>query len=229
MFFFFSSRRRHTRLQGDWSSDVCSSDLDQVDGVQRRDDLEPRTQGVSGRRGRERDDVTDSPTVVEEAADGGSEVTVRQRLAEALLELRPQREHLRTHRVFLRIERLPRDEPKERWYAGSESGLRDGEELFRVNPRRPVCRRHRYAASAGRAHFCGPAHWLMRKITNSAGRTIATPISVITWPRSRTSGGLDRKSTRLNSSHLVISYAVFCLKKKKKKKNQRQTTHHSHD
>src|SRR2546426_8287184 len=30
----------------------------------------------------------------------------------------------------------------------------------------------------------------------------------------------DRKSTRLNSSHLVISYAVFCLKKKKKKKNE---------
>src|SRR5256885_7319788 len=28
-------------------------------------------------------------------------------------------------------------------------------------------------------------------------------------------GALDRKSTRLNSSHLVISYAVFCLKKKK--------------
>src|SRR2546426_5196389 len=30
----------------------------------------------------------------------------------------------------------------------------------------------------------------------------------------------DRKSTRLNSSHLVISYAVFCLKKKKKTKSQ---------
>src|SRR2546426_7502899 len=30
---------------------------------------------------------------------------------------------------------------------------------------------------------------------------------------------LDRKSTRLNSSHLVISYAVFCLKKKKTKTN----------
>src|SRR5256885_8805703 len=29
----------------------------------------------------------------------------------------------------------------------------------------------------------------------------------------------DRKSTRLNSSHLVISYAVFCLKKKKKKRD----------
>src|SRR2546426_2062621 len=31
----------------------------------------------------------------------------------------------------------------------------------------------------------------------------------------------DRKSTRLNSSHLVISYAVFCLKKKKKVKTNR--------
>src|SRR5205807_5263978 len=30
LFFFFSSRRRHTRLQGDWSSDVCSSDLARV-------------------------------------------------------------------------------------------------------------------------------------------------------------------------------------------------------
>src|SRR5256885_10519710 len=30
-----------------------------------------------------------------------------------------------------------------------------------------------------------------------------------------TRGGRDRKSTRLNSSHLVISYAVFCLKKKR--------------
>src|SRR5256885_14939236 len=30
MSFFFSSRRRHTRLQGDWSSDVCSSDLDRL-------------------------------------------------------------------------------------------------------------------------------------------------------------------------------------------------------
>src|SRR2546426_7644399 len=35
-------------------------------------------------------------------------------------------------------------------------------------------------------------------------------------PLSYTDNGKDRKSTRLNSSHLVISYAVFCLKKKKK-------------
>src|SRR5947207_8095906 len=32
--------------------------------------------------------------------------------------------------------------------------------------------------------------------------------------RARAKSGLDRKSTRLNSSHTVISYAVFCLKKK---------------
>src|ERR1041385_9449393 len=34
----------------------------------------------------------------------------------------------------------------------------------------------------------------------------------------------DRKSTRLNSSHGYISYAVFCLKKKKKKNYQHQAT-----
>src|SRR5437667_6839802 len=38
---------------------------------------------------------------------------------------------------------------------------------------------------------------------------------------------VDRKSTRLNSSHITISYAVFCLKKKKKtkKKDQRNKRH----
>src|SRR5438045_7734577 len=40
------------------------------------------------------------------------------------------------------------------------------------------------------------------------------------------SSNLDRKSTRLNSSHLGISYAVFCLKKKNKNKknNKKHTT-----
>src|SRR2546426_8987204 len=45
-------------------------------------------------------------------------------------------------------------------------------------------------------------------ITCANGARVA--VSVVTAPR-------DRKSTRLNSSHLVISYAVFCLKKKKNK------------
>src|SRR5688500_20023377 len=45
--------------------------------------------------------------------------------------------------------------------------------------------------------------WQLNGIASYFG---ATPIELIT--------GVDRKSTRLNSSHLVISYAVFCLKKK---------------
>src|SRR2546426_5933110 len=93
-FFFFSSRRRHTRLQGDWSSDVCSSDLQR------------------------------------------------------------------------RARRVPGDEARR--------GAR---------PRRGGC-----------------------------------PV-----PR----GEEDRKSTRLNSSHLVISYAVFCLKKKKKTDRQHSTQHNA--
>src|SRR3989454_5266993 len=41
----------------------------------------------------------------------------------------------------------------------------------------------------------------------------------------QTHGRADRKSTRLNSSHLVISYAVFCLKKKKKINRMMTSTH----
>src|SRR5438034_4739541 len=40
------------------------------------------------------------------------------------------------------------------------------------------------------------------------------------WPENWRRAGSDRKSTRLNSSHTVNSYAVFCLKKKKKRDTQ---------
>src|SRR5437763_7106280 len=43
------------------------------------------------------------------------------------------------------------------------------------------------------------------------------------WLQLGVSGFRDRKSTRLNSSHRCISYAVFCLKKKKKKHRYRKT------
>src|SRR2546426_6303565 len=55
------------------------------------------------------------------------------------------------------------------------------------------------------------------------------PVPVIPAPAPRQER--DRKSTRLNSSHLVISYAVFCLKKKKKQNpiqiasKDKRTTH----
>src|SRR5256885_13085585 len=109
IFFFFSSRRRHTRLQGDWSSDVCSSDLQMFAAGELVAGLSSRA--VNGR-------LT-------------SEQALRELLAGTSLEA------TRTHNGGFAI-------------------------------RRPAA-----------------------------------------------SGATDRKSTRLNSSHLVISYAVFCLKKKK--------------
>src|SRR5256885_12467378 len=61
--------------------------------------------------------------------------------------------------------------------------------------------------------------------TNAIGTSTPSPIRLLIAQRiaaSRTARDTsdantgDRKSTRLNSSHLVISYAVFCLKKKRK-------------
>src|SRR5579883_2876307 len=50
------------------------------------------------------------------------------------------------------------------------------------------------------------------------------------WPSSAAAvpGGRDRKSTRLNSSHVKRSYAVFCLKKTKKDRNRHEEALHQH-
>src|SRR5437764_3777392 len=67
-------------------------------------------------------------------------------------------------------------------------------------------------------------HWA---ISDSTGTAISTSPSA---PSCAWTG--DRKSTRLNSSHRCISYAVFCLKKKKKKQTKKGSelnewqTHH---
>src|SRR5437868_7958887 len=64
-----------------------------------------------------------------------------------------------------------------------------------------------------------PARWIgLISRRNSASAPFGSPYSLIrrtprTGPRPSSS---DRKSTRLNSSHVSRSYAVFCLKKKKK-------------
>src|SRR5207253_9492717 len=68
--------------------------------------------------------------------------------------------------------------------------------------------------------------WLLVSLAGALGhdmygrwlRPEASHRPYTSWP--------DRKSTRLNSSHVAISYAVFCLKKKKKKKKniERQDT-----
>src|SRR2546426_1765348 len=65
----------------------------------------------------------------------------------------------------------------------------------RVNRRPTACAVPRQLGTGGTAGACRTPSW------DTAARR-------------------DRKSTRLNSSHLVISYAVFCLKKKKKKRKE---------
>src|SRR5690606_41794957 len=85
--------------------------------------------------------------------------------------------------------------------------------LFRSPPNarpgssaRPArCRRRPSPAPSRRRPWCFPA----RRPTRRGGRTPSS--SAIS---SRLLFAVDRKSTRLNSSHVKISYAVFCLKKK---------------
>src|SRR5258708_5478698 len=48
----------------------------------------------------------------------------------------------------------------------------------------------------------------------AVGDSVLFPVAVLVVERGRLLGYIDRKSTRLNSSHQIISYAVFCLKKK---------------
>src|SRR2546426_6137016 len=56
---------------------------------------------------------------------------------------------------------------------------------------------------------CSTIAWTASSSQPGCGRQTISVSMPLGWPAS------DRKSTRLNSSHLVISYAVFCLKKKK--------------
>src|SRR5688572_32108281 len=61
--------------------------------------------------------------------------------------------------------------------------------------------------SSGNVYVADQGNHAIRKITPAGGVTTLAGLA----------GKIDRKSTRLNSSHSQISYAVFCLKKKKKK------------
>src|SRR5437667_1206961 len=57
-------------------------------------------------------------------------------------------------------------------------------------------------------------------------RVISYGVALILSPLE--GGSVDRKSTRLNSSHITISYAVFCLKKKKKIQIRNRTKEIAH-
>src|SRR2546426_4087257 len=63
------------------------------------------------------------------------------------------------------------------------------------------------------------SHTLNRRESASAVAAAGHQVTSVGWlPHASSHASRDRKSTRLNSSHLVISYAVFCLKKKKNNK-----------
>src|SRR6266540_620747 len=65
------------------------------------------------------------------------------------------------------------------------------------------------------------ASWVARRAGSAGPRTIRDSNSRRRCCPSSRSSTADRKSTRLNSSHITISYAVFCLKKKNKIKQER--------
>src|SRR5206468_12959357 len=70
--------------------------------------------------------------------------------------------------------------------------------------------------------FRSPGTWASAARDGREAPRLARQISISTaWRPGSRDRDLDRKSTRLNSSHDQISYAVFCLKKKKKKKQQK--------
>src|SRR2546422_4115592 len=66
-----------------------------------------------------------------------------------------------------------------------------------------------------------PYTTLFRSLRDAGGRLPADSVEAGARGRQGHGAHLDRKSTRLNSSHGYISYAVFCLKKKKKNHQKR--------
>src|SRR2546422_8058907 len=64
--------------------------------------------------------------------------------------------------------------------------------------------------------------------TVKSGHVLFVPAGAIHSVKNIGSGNGDRKSTRLNSSHGYISYAVFCLKKKKKKNKMKVSKNSAH-
>src|SRR5438034_1986828 len=83
-----------------------------------------------------------------------------------------------------------------------------------------VRRKERKNVAHGQAHIKSTFNNTIVSITDPTGAVISwASAGQVGFKGSRKSTPLDRKSTRLNSSHTVISYAVFCLKKKKTERN----------
>src|SRR5713101_8408444 len=229
-FFFFSSRRRHTRLTCDWSSDVCSSDLgariavDWGRGDQQGKEKVHARETPRGRRARPR-------------ALGGVRL--------------PGREPFRgravpAHRAAAPARDRAADRPGQAGWAqaaaprrpgrGRDYPRRGGQRALHPGARRAIHRdrggrgrpprgaahgaRHRSRAGGGRARAAPHQPWRGGAGPLGVDRSRRARAGPGRWPGGSRPG--DRKSTRLNSSHMSISYAVFCLKKKKKKKQEKK-------
>src|SRR3989442_11268508 len=91
---------------------------------------------------------------------------------------------------------LPRERPAR---SPGTPGLRPGLVVFLAFTTLFLAATHQSFVNGAKAHLYHPA------------------LDCASLTTSRATSSADRKSTRLNSSHVRISYAVFCLKKKKKK------------
>src|SRR2546427_1828777 len=153
-FFFFSSRRRHTRFDCDWSSDVCSSDLQAFAAL---------------------DEVLMGQEPVHEHEGGTAHQDGRT--------YDPARRPAAATEQFLGAHGLQsRQDQREGARGQHDPGAKAEQGVLRALGQ-ALGQHHGHGAQCGRQR---------------GGRAS------------------DRKSTRLNSSHSQISYAVFCLKKKKK-------------
>src|SRR5437660_9001466 len=70
-----------------------------------------------------------------------------------------------------------------------------------------------------------PYTTLFRSLFEDRARAHPDAVAAVHGNRQLTYRTLDRKSTRLNSSHVAISYAVFCLKKKNNRSDERRGNH----
>src|SRR2546429_2432939 len=208
-FFFFSSRRRHTRCSRDWSSDVCSSDLDEAVGEFLR----------AKKRGMHADDedffIVGAIKDADLPAFGDDFVVAPEIVAVQFLRARGFE---RVNVAALRVD-AGHDVLDGAVFAGGVHGLKDEQKsptILRVKHFLEV-------AEAGDAVFEQALRGALVLDAVGVGGLEILEAKLFTLGdavRFDDVRGffqqLDRKSTRLNSSHGYISYAVFCLKKKKK-------------
>src|SRR3712207_6295666 len=216
VWFFFSSRRRHTRYWRDWSSDVCSSDLRDPGLLRRRD----RRRGCRRLlpRGRAR--------AVRRPGDAFAPRRPAYKPARELypwVDLQPSgllRSLYTGHewepealiRADLAIAQARAQELTAR--LATLGAQVDGAAPAEVEAALPFNCEHVVPQSwfAKREPMRGDLHHLFACEAGCNSFRGNTPFAEFADSPDPT----DRKSTRLNSSHANISYAVFCLKKKKK-------------